>query len=83
MAEFAKNLSAPGALARLLLELEQEGVSADVDELVRRARRALQQVEQHGHFTLLKEREVTDKLARDYLRTQARALLTQLVTQTT
>lgn len=82
LAEHAKTHSAPGALARLLLELEQSEASEDVIELVRQVRRELEQVERHKDFTRLERRDVTDELARDYLQTQARALLTQLVTQT-
>jgi exonuclease SbcD len=82
LAEHAKTHSAPGALARLLLELNQEEVSAEVAELIRRARRELEQVDRHKDFAMLKRRDVTDELARDYLQTQARELLTQVMTQT-
>lgn len=82
LAEHANSRSAPGALARLLLELEQPKPSQDLAELIHRARRELENVDQHKDFTQLERREVTEELARTYLRTQARRLLTQLVNQT-
>lgn len=81
LVEHAKSHSAPGALSRLLLGMEQEEVSGEIADLIRQARHELEQVERHRDFTQLERREITEEMARDHLRTQARALLTQLVTQ--
>lgn len=82
LSEYAETHSAPGAVARLLLELDRPDVSDEVAELVRQARSELEQIEQHKDFAQLERREVTEEMAREHLRTQGRALLTQLVTQT-
>ncbi len=82
LAEYAQTHSAPGAVARLLLELDRPEVSSDVAELVRNARNKLEQVENFKEFAQLGGREVTEELAREQLRTTSRALLTQLVMQT-
>jgi hypothetical protein len=81
LAEHAGTNSAPGALARLLLELDRGEVSDDTAGLVREVRRELERVEKHKDFTQLDERDIDDRTARMRLQTQARALLTQLVTQ--
>ena len=73
--------SAPGAVARLLLELSRPEISEDVAGLIRKARSELERVERQKDFTQLKPREVTDREACDHLQTQARALLTQLLSQ--
>ena len=82
LVEYASSHSAPGAVARLLLELERPEVSPEAARVIRQARAALERIEHHRDFTPLKRRDVTDQRARDHLRTQAQALLTQLVTQT-
>jgi hypothetical protein len=79
--EHAKTQSAPGALARLLLELDKPEVSAEVAELIRHTRQAISQADGQKVFAPLDKREVAEDRARDHLRTQARALLTQLVNQ--
>lgn len=75
--------SAPGALARLLLNLEQEDTSDEVQTLIHRARRELEQVHRHRDFIPLEQSKLSDEMARSYLKTQARSLLTELISQTT
>jgi len=82
LAEYARTHSAPGEVARLLLELERPDVSNEVADLIRQTRSALERVEQHKDFAQLERREVTEAMAREQLRTQGRALLTHLVAQT-
>ena len=74
--------TAPGALARLLLDLEKPETPAKVAELIRQARRDLEKTDTHRDFSKLDKREVTDEMARSYLNSEARSLLTQLLTQT-
>lgn len=81
LAEHAKTHAAPGALARLLLELDQPEFSSEVADLLRRARDELGRIEAQRDLAQLEQREVTDEMVRDHLRTQGRALLTQLMTQ--
>ena len=82
LAEYARANSAPGAVARLLLELDRPEPSDDVVKLVRDARIELEGIERHKAYAGLERREVTDDMARMSLQTQARALLTTLVDQT-
>ncbi len=79
---YARAHSAPGAVARLLLALENDDVTADVAELIGRTRRELEANEDHKYFAALSRREITDETARQHLRQEARALLTKLVAQT-
>jgi len=81
--QYAKTHSAPGVLARLLLELEQTEQIDKVNMLLHRVRPMLDQIIRHKDFTQLEPQEVSDELARCYLKRQARALLTQLVSQST
>lgn len=74
--------SAPGTLARLLLDLDQEVASEDTQAFINQTRRELEQVCQHRHFMPLQTTEITDEIARSYLKTQSRALLTELISQT-
>jgi DNA repair exonuclease SbcCD nuclease subunit len=80
--EYARTHSAPGEVARLLLELDRPDVSNEVADLIRQARSALERIERHKDFAQLERREVTEQMAREQLRTQGRALLTRLVAQT-
>ena len=82
LAEYARTHSAPGEVARLLLELERPEVSSEVADLIRQTRGELERIERQKEFAQLERREVTEEMAREQLRTQGRALLTQLVTQT-
>lgn len=79
---YARAQSAPGAVARLLQALEREEMTAEVAELIGRARRELETNEDHKYFAALDRREITDEVAREHLQQEARALLTQLVAQT-
>jgi len=82
--EFATSThSAPGALARLLLNLEQDDASEETQTLIHRARRKLEQVHRHRDFIPLEKPHISDEMARSYLKTQARSLLTELISQTT
>lgn len=79
--ETAKLQSAPGAVAKMLLELEQPDVSDEVKQLIREAREELESLQRHKDFAQLERRSISEDMARDYLRTQGRALLTELVEQ--
>lgn len=81
LTEYAKSHSAPGAVARLMLELECSEVSVEVADLIRKARNDLEQVERQKGFASLERREVTEEMAREHLLTQGRMLLTELVRQ--
>ncbi len=80
---YARTHSAPGAIARLLLALDEADVSDEVATLIAEAKRELEANEDHKYFTALPRRNVTEEMARRHLRHEARALLTQLVAQTT
>jgi exonuclease SbcD len=82
LAEYARTHSAPGEVARLLLELDCPVVSGEVADLIRQARGELERIERQKEFAQLERRDVTEEMAREQLRSQGRALLTQLVTQT-
>ena len=82
LAEYARANSAPGAVARLLLQLDTPDPSDEVMDLVREARREVERVELHKAYVGLEQRAVTEDMARGHVRTQARALLTALVSQT-
>lgn len=79
---YAQAHSAPGALARLLQALEEDDVTDEVAGMIGRTRRELEANEDHKYFAPLERRDNTDDLAREHLRQEARALLTQLVAQT-
>jgi hypothetical protein len=90
LAEYAGAHSAARTLARLLLALSAEDGSTatslqhgEIAGLIQDAHRAIEQVEGHRDFAELERRAVTDERVRGYLRTQARALLTELVSQST
>lgn len=80
--EYAGSRSAAGALAALLLDLERAELKSETVELVRAARHKLEQMEQHKDFMALDRRDVTETMAREQVRAQARRLLTQLVVHT-
>lgn len=80
--EHAKTRSAPGAVARLLLELDGPEVSPEVADLIDSVRDGLKEIERRTDFVQLPQREITEAMAREVLRTQCRTLLTQLETQT-
>ncbi len=81
LVEYAKSSSAAGAVAGLLLELEKDEVSEPVEKLIRKTIEKLRSAEKPGSYGLLKMRETDNELAREYLRTNSRALLTELAGQ--
>lgn len=74
--------TAPGALARLLRDLEKPDIPADVADLIRQARRDLTKADAHRDYSQLDKRDITDEMARKYLKSEARSLLTKLLIQT-
>lgn len=81
LAQFAAAKSAPGAVARLLLELNADTPSQEVARLIRDAQIALQQSDRQRDFALLERRGITEETARDQLRRACNRLLIQLVQQ--
>jgi DNA repair exonuclease SbcCD nuclease subunit len=81
LAEHAKSKSATGVLARLLLDLDSSELSSDIADLLRRVRSSLEELERSKDFIALDRREIDEQRAREYLRSGARALLTELVSQ--
>lgn len=77
--EHAGTRSAPGALARVLLELDRSEPSEDVAQLIREVRHELERADRQKEFAGLDRREVTEEMVRGYLRKNGRELLTQLV----
>jgi len=78
---YARQTSAPGAVARLLLELERDDPEEDVRELIEQTRLAIEENEGGKHFATLDRRAVDEAMVREHLRTQGRALLTRLAAQ--
>lgn len=74
--------TAPGALARLLHNLDKPKIPPDVAELIRQARRDLDKTDTLRDFSQLAKRGITDEMARSHLKSEARSLLTQLLTKT-
>ena len=81
LAEHAKSKSATGVLARLLLELDGNELSSDIAELLRRVKSSLEELDGSKDYIALERREIDEQRAREYLRSGARALLTELVSQ--
>jgi DNA repair exonuclease SbcCD nuclease subunit len=81
LVEHAKSKSATGVLARLLLELDGSELSSDIAELLRHVKSSLEELERSKDFLALDRREIDDQRAREYLRSGARALLTERVSQ--
>lgn len=79
--EYAKANSAPGAVARLLLDLDEPEPPGEVADLLARTKRELEQIEDNKYFAALDRREISDAVAREYLRDTSKALLTELVAQ--
>jgi DNA repair exonuclease SbcCD nuclease subunit len=75
--------TAPGALARLLLVLQQQEVPDEVEALIRQVRNDLERTASHRDFAQLDKGEVTEELARAHMQAQARSLLARLLAQTT
>lgn len=78
---YASTNTAPGAVARLLLALEQSEPSEEAAQLIEQARRQLMGVDEHRAFSTLPRPEISVEVAREYVRDQARALLNKLVEQ--
>jgi DNA repair protein SbcD/Mre11 len=83
LAEYAATHTAPGAVARLLLELDRDDPAEEVAQLIRQARAELERVDRQREFAQLDRRKLTEEMVRAHLRAQGRQLLTQLVHQTT
>ncbi len=83
VSEYAKANSAPGAVARLLIALDAPHPSRDVADLLARTKRELEQIEDNKYFAALERREISDGMVRAYLQDSSRALLTELVAQST
>ncbi len=81
LAEYARSSSAPGAVARLITELEGDDLSEDTRELVRLVRRGIEEQDRQKGFAGLPRPSISEALARDYLLSQARGLLARLVEQ--
>jgi len=80
--EYARTTTAAGAVARLLLQLEKDQVSEEVAALIRSTKEKLIQQNRSGNYGGLPALNITKEMAREYLNTSGRALLTQLVSQT-
>lgn len=78
---YASTNTAPGAVARLLLALEEPEPSEEAAQLIEQARRQLMGVDEHRAFSTLPRHEISVEVAREYVRDQARALLNNLVEQ--
>lgn len=83
LAEHADSHTAPGALARLLLELDKPEPGETVTQLIRQTRQALAEVDGHRDFANLASPTVTDDDVKAHLAHEARSLLTELLSQTT
>lgn len=81
LAEYAGSHTAPGALARLLIDMQNDQLSTGTAELIRRVRQVIRQAEGGRDFAGLPSREVTDEVAQQFLRSQAQRMLTQLIMQ--
>lgn len=84
LAKVAEDRSALGDVAQLLLELDKEQPAEEVARLIRQAKRSIRTTRDAPHYAdLPDDPPVTDALARQYLRTQAHALLADLYEQVT
>ncbi len=79
---YSREQSAPGAVARLLLALNDPEPPAEVQDLIHRTRHELENIDNHNYYASLERREINEESARAYLRDQAHALMTELVQQT-
>jgi exonuclease SbcD len=79
LAEHARMASPPGAVARLLQELEGGEISEQVSDLIRSTRRQLEQRARASHYAALDAVDITDEDARQHLRVQGRAFLSRLL----
>jgi exonuclease SbcD len=77
--EYARQTSVPGAIARMLLQLDEAEPPEDVATLIQDTRRQLEQRMRDRLFKALEAPAVSDEIVRDHLRTQGRAFLSQLV----
>jgi exonuclease SbcD len=79
--DYSSQTSAPGAVTRLLLELDCDEVSNEVADLIQRTGLQLKQRASERSFTVIDPTDITDEVVRDHLRVQGRAFLSQLVQQ--
>lgn len=80
--EHAKTATVVGALAKILLNLEEDEATSDVQQLGRLSRESIQQSDLNRDFTGLKKRSLLDDEVRKTIRAQAQTLLTELLAQT-
>lgn len=81
LAQHADTHTAPGALSRLLIDMQNDQLSTESAELIRRIKQVIRQAGGGRDFAGLPRREVTDELAEQFLRSQAQKMLTQLIMQ--
>ena len=79
--EYVGMNSAPGALSRLLLELDEPEVSDEAARLIQSVRKEIERTAKQREFDPLEPETVSDETARGHLRSEARALLSKLVTE--
>ncbi len=78
---FAKTSNAAGAIARLLLALDEPSPNPPTAQLIREVHEVIQTVARGKSYVQLESPENTDTSAVEYLRTQCRRLFTQLIQQ--
>jgi len=79
--EYAGMPTAPGAVSRLLLQLQRQQPDEDMGRLLREIRDPLQRIDNASEFQLLPQDRLSDDSVRDLLKAQAQRLLAQLVNQ--
>ncbi len=79
--EYARQQSAAGAVARVLAELRDDRPSPTTQKLLAATADAIRSESASADYADLGPRDVTDRLAREHLTRQGRALLTELLRQ--
>ncbi|MCK5035747.1 MAG: DNA repair exonuclease [Candidatus Sabulitectum sp.] len=80
--EYAGTDSAAGAVAKLLLQLENNDISEPVSELIRSTTEKLSRQNRSENYGVSVAQEASDEMTIEYLISSGKALLTQLVSQT-
>lgn len=80
--EHASSRTAVGVLAKLLLNLEEDEATSEVQELVRLSRESIQTSDHNSNFAGIKNRSLSDDEVRKIIKAQAQTLLTKLLAQT-
>lgn len=75
----ARSATAPGAAARLLLELDAPQPGAEVTSLIKTTRQHLTELAQQNIYAGLPDASVSEEQAREHLRQQASRLLSHLL----